>query len=306
MSRAKVAALLGLVESDEEEDILVEEAAVVSKMAPARKPRATAANRVTKPPQNATRRTGGRPTADTDTVTKAPARKALAEKPSNVQEKSAPGKGNKRPAAEDIASAIDDEQDEVSMDIGARPKASRGRPRAAKVPRISNDEEVSTVDQSEPSARPPARRGRKPKAQVETPPKELEIPETQPVEYEVPETQPVETTELSVEEYGQIEDLPSHNPPGISSVQRLQPHNLFSTSRRAIPASDSELHEPSMRRRVGDLTRKYENLEAKYRDLRELGVKEAERNYDRLKKQSEERANSESRKKYISLFKSDG
>ncbi|KAH6688072.1 chromosome segregation protein Csm1/Pcs1-domain-containing protein [Plectosphaerella plurivora] len=44
-----------------------------------------------------------------------------------------------------------------------------------------------------------------------------------------------------------------------------------------------------LRRRIGDLTRKCEAWEAKYRELRELGIKEAESNFDRLKRQTDER-----------------
>ncbi|KAI1763765.1 chromosome segregation protein Csm1/Pcs1-domain-containing protein [Hypoxylon sp. FL1150] len=294
MSRAKVAALLGLVESgDEGVDDLADDIIPISKMAPARKARATTANRVTK----STRQASGRTTAASDAPSKAPTRKALAEKATNILEKPTRGRGNKRPATEDSAPASEDEQDEGSMVDDAKPRGGRGRPRTAKAPRISNDEDVSTADQPRPTVRPAARRGRKPKAQVEVvpeepeEPEEPEIPETQPVEQEIPETQTVEATELSIGEYGQTVDLPPHDHPVISSVQRIQSHNLFDTSRRTVAASDSELHEPSMRRRVGDLTRKYDSLEAKYRDLREIGIKEAERNYDRLKKQTEDRAN---------------
>jgi hypothetical protein len=37
------------------------------------------------------------------------------------------------------------------------------------------------------------------------------------------------------------------------------------------------------------MTKKFENLELKYKNLREIGVKEAEANFERLKTQSEER-----------------
>ncbi|KAI0387608.1 chromosome segregation protein Csm1/Pcs1-domain-containing protein [Hypomontagnella monticulosa] len=286
MSRGKVAALLGLVDSDDEgEDILADDSELVANMAPARKTRGTAANRA----QNATTRTA-KPAATTSAApTKTTGRKALADKPANVQEKPARGRGAKRAAAEILIA--EDEHDGDSMASDVKPKAGRGRPRAAKAPKASEDEDISTASQPEPTTQPATRRGRKPKAQIEPPPAEPEIPETQPVEAEIPETQAIEVTELSVEEYDQIEDLPAHNAAGFSSVQRLQSHSILGGSRRLVAASDSELHEPSMRRRVGDLTRKYENLEAKYRDLREIGVKEAERNYDRLKKQSEEKAN---------------
>lgn len=48
-----------------------------------------------------------------------------------------------------------------------------------------------------------------------------------------------------------------------------------------------------LRRRVGDLTRSCEAWETKYRELRDLGVKEAEANFDRLKRQAEERGSGE-------------
>ncbi|OTA90286.1 hypothetical protein M434DRAFT_398065 [Hypoxylon sp. CO27-5] len=288
MTKAKLAALLGLVESDDEgDDILAEDTRAVAKMAPART-RAAGANRVTKPTQNATR--GRKAASATDATTKAPARKALADKPANVQEKTMRGKGSKRAAPEEITPEDEDEHDESST-ADAKPKGGRGRPRATKAAKLSTDEDISTTDQQEPTVQPAGRRGRKPKAKADTPPPEPEIPETQPVEEEISETQAIETTELSVEEYERIENLPSHNRLGLSSAQHIHSLNTFGVRRRDVPASDSELHEPLMRRRVGDLTRKYESLEAKYRDLREIGVKEAERNYDRLKKQSEERVN---------------
>ncbi|KAF5659359.1 chromosome segregation pcs1 [Fusarium heterosporum] len=53
--------------------------------------------------------------------------------------------------------------------------------------------------------------------------------------------------------------------------------------------AEYDMNDVSLRRRVGDLTKKYEALEARHRDLREIGVREAERNFDRLKKQAEER-----------------
>ncbi|KAI0888856.1 chromosome segregation protein Csm1/Pcs1-domain-containing protein [Annulohypoxylon maeteangense] len=283
MPKVKGVALRGLVESDDEAaDILGEDTVVGAKMAPA-KTRTTGAKGAAKATQNATRQTSGKTAAS-----KALARKVLADKPANVQDKPMRGKGKKRAAPEETTPAVDDEDDEISMAVEEKPKGGRGRPRAAKAAKISNDSDISTVNQPEPAAQPTGKRGRKPKAKDNTPPPEKEIPETQPAEREIPETQAVETTELSVEEHDRIEDLPSHQPV-LSSIQRPQSRDLFGTDRRGVSASDSD--EPAMRRRVGDLTRKYESLEAKYRDLREIGVKEAERNYDLLKKQSEDKAN---------------
>ncbi|CAI4219871.1 unnamed protein product [Parascedosporium putredinis] len=46
----------------------------------------------------------------------------------------------------------------------------------------------------------------------------------------------------------------------------------------------------SLRRKLGELSKKHEILESKYRHLQEVGAREAERNFDRLRKQAEERA----------------
>lgn len=59
--------------------------------------------------------------------------------------------------------------------------------------------------------------------------------------------------------------------------------------RRAGSASDTERSDPAMRRKLGEITKKYENLNVKYQDLREIGLKEAERNFERLRKQTEEK-----------------
>lgn len=59
--------------------------------------------------------------------------------------------------------------------------------------------------------------------------------------------------------------------------------------RRAGSASDTERSDPALRRKLGEVTKKYENLNVKYQDLREIGLKEAERNFERLKKQAEEK-----------------
>ncbi|GKU02068.1 chromosome segregation protein pcs1 [Fusarium langsethiae] len=56
-----------------------------------------------------------------------------------------------------------------------------------------------------------------------------------------------------------------------------------------VPWSSYDTSDDSTRRRLEDLTRKYTALEASHRDLREVGVREAERNFERLKKQAEER-----------------
>ncbi|KAK8128307.1 hypothetical protein PG984_009415 [Apiospora sp. TS-2023a] len=254
-------------------------------MAPAKRGRPAAAAKATKPVQNATRPTSVAPQNATQ------------------------GRGRKRQATEDAEMDDEPSQNEDSIEGNVKPKAARGRPRGTKAARISDVTDQPAGD-SEPEPAPqPARRGRKPKAQTATPPMDREIPETQPPQQEVPETQPMEMFDDSLDQ-DDVEDLPmpTYSRSVMGSIQRPRPqyHMMapFSASRRPMAASDSELHDPMLRRRLGDLTRKYDSLEAKYRDLRELGIKEAERNYDKLKKQGEERAeNSEAADQLIATLK---
>ena len=51
--------------------------------------------------------------------------------------------------------------------------------------------------------------------------------------------------------------------------------------------------DPFLRRKLGDISRRYENLEMKHRNLREVGIKEAQANFDRLKKQAQEKGEGE-------------
>ena len=59
--------------------------------------------------------------------------------------------------------------------------------------------------------------------------------------------------------------------------------------RRAPSASDTEraAGDPALRRRLGEMTRKYENMDQKYQSLRDTRMTEAESNYEKLRKQSE-------------------
>ncbi|KAK7956855.1 chromosome segregation protein [Apiospora aurea] len=270
MPKAKSKALLSLLESDEEE-----QDTLTSTMAPAKRGRPAAAAKATNTAQNATRQTSVAAQNNTD----------------NSKQKPMQGRGRKRQAPEDAEIEDEPSQNEDSIEGNVKPKGARGRPRGAKAARLSDVTDQPAVDSEAEPASQPARRGRKPKAQTATPPMDLEIPETQPPQPEIPETQPIETFDDSLDQ-DEVEDLPiPAYSRSVMSAQRPQHHMVpFSANRRPMAASDSELHDPMLRRRLGDLTRKYDSLEAKYRDLRELGIKEAERNYDKLKKQGEERA----------------
>ena len=61
---------------------------------------------------------------------------------------------------------------------------------------------------------------------------------------------------------------------------------------RAGSVSDPErrTHDPALRRKLGEITKKFENLDLKYRQLKDIGMRDAETNFEKLRKSTEQRA----------------
>ncbi|KAF9766485.1 hypothetical protein IL306_001109 [Fusarium sp. DS 682] len=91
-----------------------------------------------------------------------------------------------------------------------------------------------------------------------------------PIE-EIPETQAEDLMELDA-----VPEEEDHDA-GAGVTEPLESWSSYDTS------------DVALRRRLGELTKKYDALEMRHQDLREVGVREAERNFERLKKQAEER-----------------
>ncbi|CZT49035.1 uncharacterized protein RSE6_09816 [Rhynchosporium secalis] len=74
------------------------------------------------------------------------------------------------------------------------------------------------------------------------------------------------------------------------SISRTQSHSRqrqpSAQRRRAGSASDTERNDPALRRKLGEITKKYDTLKMKYQDLHEIGIKEADRNGDKLRKEN--------------------
>lgn len=270
-----------MVDSDSEDDLGVRLAPKKApiEMATTKRGR-TPANRVTKPVQKSTRRANAMVAS---AVEAEGARPALAEMPPNSQPAATTGRGRKKAALpKDSPEAL------ASPPASDEPKAkaTRGRPRRTKPAQPLAELEIPDSAQRG-SAAPvavAARRGRRPAAakQVEEPPEEMEIPETQDVD----------PMELDQEEDSQMDVAPAGRRSESAGLRRLPlaPLPVAAPPPRKLAAvPDLEQNEVSLRRRLGDLTKKFESLEARYRDLREIGVIEAERNFDRLKRQGEEK-----------------
>lgn len=75
------------------------------------------------------------------------------------------------------------------------------------------------------------------------------------------------------------------------SVGQLRPRETvtyLNEERRYSATNSEETDDVSLRRRLGELAKKYESLETRHNELRDVGVKAAERNFERLKAQAEE------------------
>ncbi|KXJ92312.1 chromosome segregation protein Csm1/Pcs1-domain-containing protein [Microdochium bolleyi] len=288
MPRVQAGALMGLVDSDEEGDILGGGAAQRKGMAPAKRGRATGTGRGAKTLAGTSR---------SASVTAGAARKPLLDKPHNATASEEVSRGKKRAAAEE---PIEHKAKAAKGRPGRPPKAQKLAQQAAAEAEEEEDEDEEAIEEPEEvqtrAPVPRARKGRPPaKARAATPPTDHEVPETQ---YSSPgvdeEEDKFDQMEYSIDDVDDVEEV-AQAPPArarSSSVQRTKPRVPPSATKRTTPGPESRStgSDPIMRRRLGDLTRKYEALEAKYASLRELGIKEAERNYDLLKKQSEERA----------------
>ena len=113
--------------------------------------------------------------------------------------------------------------------------------------------------------------------------KEIVIPETQGS----PEVDPLVTQEELMEENLKMPQSVLRKNAQLQPKSRQRQPSV--ARRRAGSASDTErvAGDPTLRRKLGEITRKFENVDLRYRNLKNSRVTEAEANYERLKKQSE-------------------
>lgn len=99
-----------------------------------------------------------------------------------------------------------------------------------------------------------------------------------PAAQEIPETQPDDWMIVEAEDEG--EDAEEHA-------------DLNESLEIVDPTVDFDMCDVSVRRRLGDVTKQYQKLQARHQDLQQVGVKEAEQNFERLRKESAERTQGE-------------
>lgn len=115
----------------------------------------------------------------------------------------------------------------------------------------------------------------------------LEAANTRQIDSDTKETGSEAIVDGQGQESMQLDEIAA----GYDDFGQLSRPEIDTGVRLSLQAAGAE--EASIRRRLGDLTTKYENLKTRHRDLREVGLKAAERNYDRLKATAEDNAASE-------------
>ncbi|CAG9938505.1 unnamed protein product [Clonostachys rosea f. rosea IK726] len=100
-----------------------------------------------------------------------------------------------------------------------------------------------------------------------------------------------------------VEDVEMHSE--IQADKSLQHLDEPSTEEIIVGQVDDldEIDSASMRRRLEELSERYANLEARHRDLRDVAIRDAERNFERLKTQAEQ--SNESANKLIEQLKAE-
>ncbi|TVY53927.1 Monopolin complex subunit pcs1 [Lachnellula cervina] len=290
-AKSKHATLSGLIDSDSEDDFIARDAMPT--------PDSAAENKTV------TKKARGRPKGAPAKVTKtrAPARRISGRLTAKAPAR-APTKGKRQALADrtnqqnaEDTEEVDEfaQEDEVMQDAeventavavkqtkpkATQKKAAKGRPKTVKEASITD----YSIEASEASKPEPKKAGRK-----KGPAKKEIAPEPSP-EKVIPETQaPVMDIDNDTDE--EIQQTITKSAPNVRSRSDSRARHPSVQRRRAGSASDTERDrgDPILRRKLGEITKKYENLHIKYQDLKEIGLKESERNFERLKKQSDEK-----------------
>lgn len=194
-------------------------------------------------------------------------------------------------------------EEEVVAPPGPEPEAKptrRGRP-PAKAKKAQEEESVPEPPKAqkrgrkaaepkvakEPAKAKAAGKGKAAKRPPSPEPEMMTIAETQPE----PEPEPMDVEEKSME----VDEIPDTMPPPRPAAHRAPPparaeSKPLPARGRAGSASDTERggSDPALRRKLGEMTKKFESLQVKYENLKEAATSNKESNFDQLKRKSEQ------------------
>ncbi|KAF1809249.1 hypothetical protein P152DRAFT_167235 [Eremomyces bilateralis CBS 781.70] len=254
-----------------------------------------ATNRVAKKP--AARRTSGASLVVTGGTkrkagtTKA-SRAALAERPNPAGEVVG---GSDTEEVDEFDAAVEDVSlVEIPMPPVEAVKPAKGKAGKTRAP--SRSRARATIPAHERNGRPAPRKKGRQEVIVEEPEEDVEESveeEEQAMAMEVDE--PVKEEEeamvpVPVPVRTALRPIPSATASARTRSTSRQPQPLGMGWRGGSFSDTERSSDPMLRRRIGELTKKMESLELKYRNLRVVGMQDAETNFDRLRQGTDQRA----------------
>ena len=274
-----------------DENSILSSASEADSVAPATKkgrPPQGTKNRVTKPrvapqkgktsPQRGVKKPSKKPTAAK--------RKALEEQ---VDGQAPRPKNNQQSATNNVGDVSEDELEspktlvEQRLEAAAKPKGNKAKRATAKKTTELQDEIDQTPTVARSSHLQNGLHKDLPKITSKPPAASRSKAVSRPI---IPESQP---EPMDTESEGQDRSEVAALPPTKNRARagsKIRRESTF--RRRAGSASDTERGgDPNLRRKLGDVTRKFENIDLKYRNLKEVGISEANANMEKLRKQCE-------------------
>lgn len=207
------------------------------------------------------------------------------------------GEGHNGKGSEESAASAD-ELVAVKQPVKKARTAATGKAKANKkqsdnatleqIKNTGNDEEFEYTPVTARQTKPPKKaRGRPPANLADT------VPESQLFQKVIPDTQ-----EIAMDFEPANHPIPSEEAEEIPQSIFRRPNNAQSDSRARQPSavrkqagyeSDNEGGggDPALRRKLGEMTKKFESLDMRYKKLTDFGIKEADANFEKLKLSSE-------------------
>lgn len=182
--------------------------------------------------------------------------------------------------------SVSGSEDELESPVALRKPEAKAR--SKKTQRATEEPEEVEVDQTPMVARSSHDQAKPTKAGPKV------VKKAAPPKAKASKTAPAAIAETQLEQdYESEEDVHVVREP----VQRSRQTSIARTisrkpqdptyRRRAGSASDTERGDPNLRRKLGDITLKFENIDLKYRNLKDVGVHEASANAEKMRKQCE-------------------
>ncbi|OJD29766.1 chromosome segregation protein [Diplodia corticola] len=178
--------------------------------------------------------------------------------------------------------ATDTEEVDDFEELGdvAPPAASKGRGRVGQP-----EPSLAAPEPTKKSKAAPKGRARQTKKESSPDPPTMIVPETQGD----PDSMDIEPSIEDIPELPETQPLPRQNN-RARSVSKQRATASFRRGGSIVSETERPSNDPALRRKLGDLTKKFENLDVKYQNLRDVGVRDAGVNFENLKRSTDDRA----------------